>query len=1480
MFCYEVKILGKVTSSIAKYAVNEMLNNKDEKTKDTGDANIANTVDTKSKTAILKESVEKKKEQTPIEIPSNYFEQLTAKIKAEKSGDSNMVEELEKKINETSFFKKFKDAFNLGAVIKWIGVEWFGGLFSVKEEFQKKKEEIKEKIGDALKNPISILTSILGGFVGFKVLGKLNPLSHIKNLKKAPNLLLKMGGVGIVVFSAMKLYQYFIDNPDEARNMPEEMEARKKWWKGKMEELGLSDERVLPLVQGESSPRDLFPNDEKDEEEEKKDKTVIEDGVEKVPAHLVMENIKEDIEGYMLQAQDFIVKNKMLLTTIGVSIGGIFVIKKGGATAKCLIDTVKSLTKFVGKHPYLTLLTVVAFLLARNFTKDVMVPKDTENFKKWLKQEMVKKMDWFKDMDLPVLTPEKIDIATEIIVDEKKRKDFMDQGKNFASDVVDGAINNATLTPESLILYKNHKGFESFLINLKIFNRNKEETGDYDELILLVETLVEKMDSNQLITSDDIKNLQVESGNVNIIIKTDGELIKWQQLSDQGITMEDRGPKNLCIDPNLSKDDAFSEAKRFVIEHTWSSVFEAGEIPIQQLRLWGGKLFEKAGDEHDVSEIIKGRLKFQGDQLFVVGGEVILQGATERFVLGPYNVLKGLLNWVFKGGEFSAVEFAVDYMEGIVPVMVFGLASSLVRLKNPFKGGLKSMVLQTAIYPISGLIDMKRMLGNHIIPHIISGDYGLILKSPLVQKKSDFLSSLYKWRKIKTKIFGGEAGKKIADCQSALSKMYEALDYTYKSMDLINNDNLHRNIHGLLEEAGKNAREVESLSGGRIADAEIKKVAYYLERAIELEKLKIQKLKEKVHFEKAKKYIEKGRNNPKFYEKAKQSLAKVGDGGELILQKMNVSVEKINGQEIAWDIDIEIQNIDKGISEIDSGDYMRKLPKDPNFIKKSVKKLNDLDKDIERLEAEKIKEKERFLNDNKGKGLTEIDSKQALKNIDDRYDIEIKDLQQKKGELAGQIDAVDPNAMTKRDIELDPDLVKKQQLDIDRIKELDIEVLKLEENRMKERQDVIAQASKEGKTIAHDDVKTRLDAIDAKYDLDISIGYKQRVDLTNGIPIAKIKEHGIEIDPIRAKQHGIDIKEGVPVKIKTKNKLGKLKSIGKGVAGLAIGIAAGMGIGEAVEFFNKEEEIADFQKPEDMDKQKKESVEKMREDNNFHNEVLVGIEENYFKPLRFEYDEILKSISLENLKNIKTGELVSEDILQTKVTSMAKKHMGIFEKIKEPLKVNREAFALFFEKYPDQREKQIRINNYITIKWDEDKNRPYLEYSDEKDFEKSAYETADYLMENYDDFSKGKQPSMWGVVGKSALYMVPVVGTAMDARDCAKSLSRKDYLGAAWSGTWAVVGAVSDAALVIPVLGTAVSVVGKAIRGTGAVVKGLFKGIKDLFKGAKAVEKIENLSKFTKIVKVVGGMPVQMGMAGADFVRSLMTPKRSQKFYF
>lgn len=634
---------------------------------------------------------------------------------------------------------------------------------------------------------------------------------------------------------------------------------------------------------------------------------------EMAPLKEAIPNFIHDIDTALLPLKRVAATNKEVLAALAAY----YAITHPGQIAKAAFfskDIVIGLAKLpfvmVRGFPLTSLFAVIAILMNRDKIQhlaDIQIPKDTKNLKQYIKAHVAEAAEWCESVDVPNIPDAQVEIAADLLTGAKSISEYSGSIEEMIKNLLSKGAESVLLTPEKLIKQKNEKGLQVFKLDLEFLKSKSEDPvlqKKYEELIRRVLAVRKEILEGRSLSSTHITHLQFAAAEIDIQIFADDGYILWQKTKDGVVT---EGPKHFTLDPGLKASEALQKAKRFTVsdEDTLEAVGKVPEMFLTELKLRAGEVFDgcKSIDEADsaLSKAIQG-----GWQLAVVGTEVVLVGATEKYALGPYKLFKNIFKKAT--GDFSLTECLVDYAEGILPVIFLTIASSTVRLKfNEL--GFKNVILRSAAYPFTGTFATLRTTAKHVVVPLYEGKFREILSNPKNQLTSSARETLARYQTKYNRWFGSVD---IANKRSNIASLEEALRNLYKALDYKTSLDPHlKEVRRVLDEGGIRGIEINNTEeGARKAIEEIKK-------RIGDQKNAIQRIAEEEM---------KKKNAPAEQKKGEQELSE--RKSKLEQEKARIR-EEYKGRKNAGEMERKIKEVDLEIQKVEEF-YRRQAPPHPN----------------------------------------------------------------------------------------------------------------------------------------------------------------------------------------------------------------------------------------------------------------------------------------------------------------------------------------------------------------------------------------------------------------------------------------------------------------------------------------------------------------------------------------------------------------------
>lgn len=520
---------------------------------------------------------------------------------------------------------------------------------------------------------------------------------------------------------------------------------------------------------------------------------------EMVPLKDALHNYQHDVLDALSGVTKFIKENPGV-----VSVGGLYLASIESVRGAALGIAHSGYDGFIGlakipfkaakNYPLSALFTVSAILVADHKLNivdsagNMMVPKDTANFKKYIRAKIKEGGAWAKE-SLPVSDSD-IDKVVDVLTVGGELQKYIGEAPEALEKVMVTGAEKLTLSKEKLIQEANIRGFDVFETDLHVMQtEHKEDTkeyGDYKALLEKVESLKEFMKQGRKLTREDIATqLGLLGQKVGIIFTYDNGHIIWLKIDESGeLPIVKKGPKKLGIDPALDRDKAAEVGQKFAVEentlNALAKIPEAGLI--QKLRLLTGDiLFEDAKTDEQAKEVLERKMRDGWSIAWHAGGELLIfepaKGIWHKYASGPFDVLPDVVKLMRGSKDVSATEVAVEYANGILPVYILGQASALLRLD--FKSmGVGQPLLRAALYPVEMPYKAVKFTFRHIILNALLEKQPLkvILSDPKNKIYSEYKGAVNSW----ARVLGGNT--EIRHSREMLIRMYEAKGYLHESI--------------------------------------------------------------------------------------------------------------------------------------------------------------------------------------------------------------------------------------------------------------------------------------------------------------------------------------------------------------------------------------------------------------------------------------------------------------------------------------------------------------------------------------------------------------------------------------------------------------------------------------------------------------------------------------------------------------------------
>ena len=380
-------------------------------------------------------------------------------------------------------------------------------------------------------------------------------------------------------------------------------------------------------------------------------------------------------------------------------------------------DSALTLLKFfrgtVKEHPILSVLSITAMLYGAKESRDMWIPKDPRHLQEFCKNQLAKAGDRMMDVESSLvqsIPPEDWIMIAGILRGSAEAKNrLVLRTRELFGNMAEGVTERLSLSPEELIATKNRTGLDVFVGFLEAI------AMEHPELKEAVHSVRNRIGSiSYPLTAEHIEQIRTLTHDFDLLIEEEGGVYVYRIQDEQGIWHT----QTLCLNPVLSVPEQVAYARTFVIDRNdpLEMVNQLG-LPLQQAREWAQyAFFSDVASEEDAGKKLQNELN-SGGTIVVRSGIAYLylagEGAVKQYVIGPYEfTVKPLQKYLT--GDFSAVELAVDYAEGLLPVFVLGATSSISRLR--FAELLNGKVLLRSLaYPVTGTVSTGKLIGKSVI---------------------------------------------------------------------------------------------------------------------------------------------------------------------------------------------------------------------------------------------------------------------------------------------------------------------------------------------------------------------------------------------------------------------------------------------------------------------------------------------------------------------------------------------------------------------------------------------------------------------------------------------------------------------------------------------------------------------------------------------------------------------------------------------
>lgn len=368
----------------------------------------------------------------------------------------------------------------------------------------------------------------------------------------------------------------------------------------------------------------------------------------------------------------------------------------------------------IGDYPLASLFGGIAVLQGIHEIKDLdpkllWVPPEppeaqVEHYIKLLKDSKVQK--WMAENGIKI-PEDKIEQTAQYMSDPKLLTATLKKVDDWADRIYKNILNAVNIDSKELIVSKNLDGIKAFEAQIQQSGLEDQQKKAIQQEI---STLLQSMKLENQLTRKNLDDFMASMKVYNNISFELGEKKIRYTINDG--TIEYQG--NLCVNPDLPVEEQEEIAEIFLVNDDleWGHL---DDILIQgqwwtQNRRYLAEYMQAFENGLDAKDDILSKLASGTCWVMVKHGEVYLEGAYEA-LLGPVNLV-GRLLWAGASSEYSVVEALYETANGIVPVMIFGTTTALLRRESFKKAFFLSPIYPfTMAYKYGKLIHHSNLLG-------------------------------------------------------------------------------------------------------------------------------------------------------------------------------------------------------------------------------------------------------------------------------------------------------------------------------------------------------------------------------------------------------------------------------------------------------------------------------------------------------------------------------------------------------------------------------------------------------------------------------------------------------------------------------------------------------------------------------------------------------------------------------------------------
>lgn len=428
---------------------------------------------------------------------------------------------------------------------------------------------------------------------------------------------------------------------------------------------------------------------------------VDEHGIEYLPIPAALRNYKNDLELTLSPVTSFISRHGLVLgagalLTAGATLRPLLAGLR--MTKDCLVGFARFFSSQVRHHPIISTMLIVAFAMKANGG----VPKDGANLRRYINVKRQEFADFLRaEGHDPRVAEQHLDLAADIVDGRKHFSDLEEPASQLVNAALAGLSETMRLSQREKVRNENQNGLGAFIGDISLTVGENNQRRAFAERVM---ALREKMSATFSIPVEDLRELITAARAVNIRIEVENGYIWWGEADNSGNYLMPNDRRCIGIDPGLNGgrtlEQQFESASRFTYNPNASGelLMTAAKVPFEDLGEGAAQILERV---------------LQGEWYLVIWDGVCkaVHGAGDKYVDIPFELARQIINLIRPDREVSAKDMIFTYAEGIMPVTVLGIATSLATFTNPFsrgRFGIPAIVSETATYPIRSIRDIGK----------------------------------------------------------------------------------------------------------------------------------------------------------------------------------------------------------------------------------------------------------------------------------------------------------------------------------------------------------------------------------------------------------------------------------------------------------------------------------------------------------------------------------------------------------------------------------------------------------------------------------------------------------------------------------------------------------------------------------------------------------------------------------------------------